>query len=367
MRDQLAERLLAEVMQWSDEDMARERPILQSMAAYKYDEYQQFIPGMRFVESLALWLGQFSSLEEKKIAYDFVREKVIFCSNAEINHLVEMAYPDFVRPLLLKKTAQIHRLNSWQVQKIAESSEFKIAQRKTLFLGLSDGARIDVFRRQNRELSNEQIYLTYEISRERVSSLLAKLEASLKNLYGRDPQEEEKKFETVVLLDDFSASGVSYIREEESGIFDGKIASFFNNITDPKKDIASLIDITRTDFYIILYVATEQARQNFEVLLPKMWNTSDAKFSTIIVHKLDDKIRVKAESADPFNGLIENYYDDSIETEHTKKGGSDLKFGFNKCGLPLVLSHNTPNNSLSLLWSETGKVRALFPRVSRHK
>jgi hypothetical protein len=42
MRDELAEALLAKVMGWSDEEKARERPILQDFARYKYDEYQQY-------------------------------------------------------------------------------------------------------------------------------------------------------------------------------------------------------------------------------------------------------------------------------------------------------------------------------------
>ncbi len=82
MRDALAERLLAEVMGWTPEDVARERPSLQAMAAYKYDEYQQFYPGMRFVESLALWLRQFTAGEERRIAYDFIRKRLVFCSSA---------------------------------------------------------------------------------------------------------------------------------------------------------------------------------------------------------------------------------------------------------------------------------------------
>jgi hypothetical protein len=69
------------------------------------------------------------------------------------------------------------------------------------------------------------------------------------------------------------------------------------------------------------------------------------------------------------NQLLEQYYDPSIHDEHMKKGGTpDSRYGFADCGLPLVLSHNTPNNSVSLLWSpEDQKVRGLFPRVQRHK
>lgn len=366
MRDPLAERLLAEIMKWSDEDMARERPILQSMAAYKYDEYQQFIPGMRFVESLALWLGQFQTIEEKTVAYEFVKTKLIFCSNAEINHFVEMTYPDFVRPRLLRKTAQSHGLNPWQVKKIAESREFQIAQRKTLFLGLSDGARIDVFRRFNRELSHEQIYPTYEISVERARSLADELNSDLAKLLPKRKKIGTEKFETVVLLDDFSASGLSYIREED-GRFKGKIAKLYDYLSDSKNALANLFDLAQTDFYVVLYLATEQARRNSELLWQKLWATAGGECSIIVVHSFGETIKIEAGGSEPFNDLVENYYDPDIETEHTKKGGSDVKFGFNRCGLPVVLSHNTPNNSLALLWAETEKYRALFPRISRHK
>jgi len=86
MRDLLAERLLGKVMNWTPEDVARERPILQALATLKYDEYQQFSPGMRFVESLALWLNQFTP-EEKVVVYQFVKDRLIFFSSAEMNHL----------------------------------------------------------------------------------------------------------------------------------------------------------------------------------------------------------------------------------------------------------------------------------------
>lgn len=370
MRDPLAERLLAQVMNWSEEDVAHERPVLQSMAAYKYDEYQQFIPGMRFVESLALWLGQFETLEEKIIAYEFVKTKLIFYSTAEINHLVEVAYPDFIRPQLIKKVARENDFHPWQVEKISCSREFRIAQRKTLFLGLSDGARTDVFRRFNRELSHEQIYPTYEISNERADSLLADLRESIGKMSERSNGDisstESCQFETIVLLDDFSGSGLSYIRENDEK-FSGKVAKLHKQVTDLKYGISSLFDAARADIYIVLYLATEQARQNLEQHTKKLWQASGTSCSVIVIHQLNSEIKLVSNGADVFNSLIENYYDDEVEDQHTKVGGSDVKFGFASCGLPLVLSHNTPNNSLALLWAETERVRALFPRVKRHK
>jgi hypothetical protein len=67
------------------------------------------------------------------------------------------------------------------------------------------------------------------------------------------------------------------------------------------------------------------------------------------------------------DALIDSTYDPVINDKHMKKGGADGKYGFANCGLPLVLAHNTPNNSIALLWADTEKVTGLFPRVSRHR
>src|SRR3954454_18377591 len=102
MKEALAKRLLAEVLGWSPEEMSEELPALQAMAAYKYDDYQQFAPGMRFIESLALWLSQFAA-NDRRVAYRLAKERLVFCSVAEMNHLVSMAYPDLIRPHLLRR------------------------------------------------------------------------------------------------------------------------------------------------------------------------------------------------------------------------------------------------------------------------
>ncbi len=78
MRDALAERLLANVMEWTPRTSLASGPS-SGLAAFKYDEYQQFSPGMRFVESLALWLEQFTE-DERKTAYEFVLSRLVFLS-----------------------------------------------------------------------------------------------------------------------------------------------------------------------------------------------------------------------------------------------------------------------------------------------
>src|SRR5262245_44544990 len=154
MRDELAEALLAKVMDWSDEEKARERPILQDLARYKYDEYQQYAPGRRFIESLALWLRQFATNEQRRIAYDFVRKRAVFISTAEMRYLVELAFPVAIRPLLIEKAAAILGVNPLRCKHVAESAAYASVLRQTLFLGLSDGARTDVFRRAHPAISN---------------------------------------------------------------------------------------------------------------------------------------------------------------------------------------------------------------------
>src|ERR1700760_4565747 len=106
MRDELAEALLAKVMGWTDQEKARERPILQDLARYKYDEYQQYAPGRRFIESLALWLRQFTTADERKIAYDFVRKRLVFVSTPELRQLVDLSFPTAIRPSLIALAAR---------------------------------------------------------------------------------------------------------------------------------------------------------------------------------------------------------------------------------------------------------------------
>ena len=80
---------------------------------------------------------------------------------------------------------------------------------------------------------------------------------------------------------------------------------------------------------------------------------------------------------DPFIELTRAYYDPKIETKHTRVGGARCTgLGYAGCALPLVLDHNTPNNSVALLWAETDggdrggmiapPMRPLFRRRQRH-
>ena len=143
LKRELAERLLAKIMGWNTHAIAAERAFLEAFAAYKYDEYQQFSPGRRFLESLALWLHQFKTNKERRVAYDFVKKSLVFISDAEMNHLVELSFPTFVRPHLIRQTAAAIGVCPRHVKFVTTSLAYKVLLRQTLVLGLSDGARTD--------------------------------------------------------------------------------------------------------------------------------------------------------------------------------------------------------------------------------
>jgi hypothetical protein len=368
MKDALAEKLLAHVLEWSAEDVARERPILQAMAAYKYDGYEQFSPGMRYVESLARWLSQFEKAD-RQTAYEFIKTRLVCCSAQEMTHLVETAYADHIRPLLLQKVAQEQSLNPHHIGTIADTTEFRVRQRQCLFLGLSDGARIDSFRRANRDLDHEQIWQTHDLSALRVKELAEKVAIQVRKLRNTPEDKKEHRFRTIVLLDDFSASGSSYYMPKADGTVGGKIAKFFNGVMNPEDPLSGLVTPGDFDVFILLYVATNQAVTHLEAYSDKLWGAKRVPCLVRAIQYLPPTIKMTRSSDDPFRALIDKYYDHALFDEHIEKGGStDAKYGYADCGLPVVLHHNTPNNAIALLWSYDNRaVRGLFPRVQRHK
>lgn len=367
MREILAERLLAKVMKWNSRDVAQKMPDLLALASYKFDEYQQFSPGMKFIESLALWINQFESDEERKKAYEFVRLKLVFISAKEMAHLVTVSYPDIIKPILIQHVADKNNLPEYKVIKIVNSVEFNVLSRQSLFLGLSDGAHTDILRRNNPEISNEQVYQTYEISEGRAKNMLHKLGEDLKKTFGREPLEEEKRFRMAFLLDDFSGSGLSYLRYEKSK-YDGKVARFYNNIHDNKNPMSRLFDSSDIHIYIILYLATTQARKHLETIISKMFSPDKPQCTIQIVHELKDSVKLNTDDDKEFTKLLKKYYDDDIEDEHYLKGKHAKPYlGFDECDIPLILNHNCPNNSVPILWfEEYRKYKGLFPRASRH-
>ena len=370
MQQDLAETLLARIMDWDDATKARERARLELFAAYKYDQYQQFAPGRRFLESLALWLRQFKKGEERKIAYEFVRDRLVFISNEEMNSLVDLAFPTIVRPILLRDAAKAKGVSAFRSKTLATSKLYQCLQRQTLVLGLSDGARTDRFRRVNAEsISHEQVFHAYDVSDKKADDMATKLRRNLKRILDREPTPEEARFRYVLLLDDFTASGLSYIRkDEESGEWAGKIPKIVEELSRDS-GLGQCIADDNVRVLVVLYIGSKQAIEHIEESLHCI-SFEKGTVELKVVFELGHASRLDPGNETALFGLLSKneYFDELADDEHAAVGKSSMRFGFADGRLPLVLSHNTPNNSIYVLWAEDGhKVLGLFPRVSRHK
>ncbi len=361
MRQRLAEKLLLKIMKWNVDEVQAERPMLQAISNFKYDEYRQYSPGMLFLGSLTSWLRQFETLDERKVAYQFVKSQLVFISENQVQQLVSLAFSDSVQPFLFKKTGNELKTDFYRVNEIYNSTVYRTNKRTTLFIGLSDGSRIDYFRRTS-GLSNEQVFSTYYISEEKATDLKEELK-----------KDGHEKFNSIFLIDDFTASGKSYFREEKDK-YKGKIFKFIDFLLRPDEyrdnSLQELINIESLEINVLFYIATEEAKLYLEksILEWKEKTKSKIDININVVQLIPSSIKEAISANKEFNQLMKKYFDKSIIDVHYKKGRHDKPYlGFNECSLPLVLNHNTPNNSLPILWfPEDKEYRGLFPRITRH-
>ena len=169
-------------------------------------------------------------------------------------------------------------------------------------------------------------------------------------------------------MDDFSGSGNTYIRfDSEKGKFKGKIKKIYERLHQ-----GDLIDTAHYEVFLLLYVATRQAIDHIEYWSERF--TSENNYKPLQVRVLcviEPEVGLTQGIPIELQSILTNpkYYDPVAFDEHIEVGGTTTaQLGFAGCALPVVLSHNTPNNSVYVLWgSEAHGFPGLFPRVSRHK
>lgn len=374
MKDQLAEKILAKTMNWDYDTLKDELYGLQVMSTFKYDSYQQFSSGKQFIESLALWLKRFPQ-KDRQCAYMFVKENIVFISEREMQQLVSVAFEEKIR----NKIIDFSRRNSVLISESSGYSKriYQFFLRKTLFLGLSDGAHMDYFRRYNNFLSNEQVFMHYDFSKEKYEKMLKDLREDLKKSFS-EVNVENEEFNTFVLIDDFSGSGISYIRKETDNgvsIWKGKLSTFIKTIVERKNKRNQI------RFHVILYIATHEAVENIKGNLEKFireqgWDIAYTVEAIQYVERADLDWKTEKMIERDFVLHNNNNFETFIDHHYKKGDVSKPYMGFNGCALPLVLYHNTPNNSFPVIWhgwtkkglgNLTKKEEALFPRITRHK
>jgi hypothetical protein len=376
VNDRMGLSLIAEVMGWPDDQAqaTQEYAWLRLMSSVKYDGYSFFRAGVRFIETLATWLKQFEH-GDRAAAYEFVKQRLVYLSLPEIQCLVDNFIPEVVTPNLRQVVAADLNVKPYEVWKDSKGAKaFNRRLRKVLFVGLSDGSRIDLLRRSNFTLiSQEQAVPMMNIDIEKWRDLN-------ENLVNHEGMNADEKFEDVYLVDDFTASGTTFIRQIE-GKWKGKLKKFNDIIVGARAELGKEFPLAEEySLHIHHYVSSYQARQNLEEKLStavKDWKEkSFGKYSITEGLILPQTLRLSQPDDAAVLRLCDKYYDHALFKrleKHCREFGMDtMKLGYAYCALPVVLEHNTPNNSIPLLWAVTAgtdgahAMEPLFFRRDRH-
>ena len=362
-------------MDWPDETAREEFGWLRLMARLKYDGYRDFEAGAGFLESLAAWLQQFEAADRQE-AYQFIRRRLIFVSAAEKRRLVEQFFPRIIHEQIIEIVAAALKTPPYLLLAHPQAKEaIERLRRETLIMGLSDGAEIDVVRHANvGRLSNEQIVPMTQIDKNKWEDL--------RNELRKGVSDQEALFKLVFLVDDFTASGNSFLTwKEKEERWSGKLIRFQKSVSDAR---GAGVEVLAPDWRLSIhhYISSAQADKNIRGLLKKAGDTLREDHWTSVTNVtsgllLPDYIQVTEEADAAFVALAHRYYNSRIQTKHTDTGGVErIALGYAGCALPVVLEHNTPNNSVALLWAETGEIdkgdapahamRPLFRRRQRH-
>ena len=364
MNEAVALRVLGSILQWRDEEANEEFRWLRLMSRLKYDGYRDFQAGVRFIESLATWLQQFDQ-DDRRVAYNFVRHRLVYVGPAEMERLVDRFYPREVFNRLRNAVAATAGTTAHEVL-LSEAGEVAVAEanRKVLYFALSEGARVDLLRHSNvGRISNEQVVTTTQPDTEKWKDLLANLRSDLD-----DPC---ALFSTAFLIDDFAGTGTSFVRQKADGTWTGKLWRFRRSLEQvlEQGDEAALFE-DEWRLYAHHYLATPRAVTAIELALQQSravfemegWATSiESTYGYVF------PADVPLQESEPFYALTQRYYNPSIRTKATDVGGAThLGLGYGACALPLILDHNTPNNSVALLWAEAPEdAEGGFPRTRR--
>lgn len=370
MNEKLTSNLLSKIMKWDENKLMEEIPPLQFIAEMKYDLYDHFMPGTRFLGSLAVWLNKFKD-EERKVMYEFVKDKLVFISSSQMTYLITLMCRVKVQKALIKKTALKCGIKDYKVKEIVDNPEFNKLKRLSLFIGLSDGAHMDMIRR-TLSLDNEQVITNYYPDKKKIKDISESIQKDT-NL-GKNG---DKKICNVFLIDDFTASGTSFIRKEKDDI-KGKLKKVLDKLFVSEKNEESFKDILSNDvsIHILFCIATRKAinhiKDNIQQL-SKAYN--DISIYVDCVQMIEDETSDKIRNDEQLMAILnqkEYINKDNVNTKSFGVGkGKYHWMGYGDGALPIVLSHNTPNNSILVLWQsesdmDNNDFPSLFPRINRH-
>ena len=337
------------------------------------------------MSSLVQWLNRLEEVDRDE-AFKFIKSKLVFISSTQMNYLVDLIYDTNIRPLLLSKATKATGKASYCLANKDVVKRFGIEKRSSLVIGLSDGAHIDILRR-DAGFSNEQVLTNYYPDAEKIDDLLNKLKEDMEKM-----GDSTQYYQSIFLIDDFTASGKSFVRyDKKEKKYKGKLTKIIDQLcaenkiatdeekkadSEDKKHLSFVLDPNQNDIHIDIFfcMATQKAKTNIENGLKDYLKSRQFKksvtFEIHIVQKLENDLSDSIISDDDLMAVLKKpqYLTDEVKKSEAYKVGNTTRpyLGFDECALPLVLSHNTPNNSLPILWQDSEQFRGLFPRINRH-
>jgi hypothetical protein len=294
------------------------------------------------------WLNNFSEDEEKLHAL-YLISKFMYFGSSQMRHLLKSLYRDlFKYPIIedIRKSAG-DTLDATFIEE-----KFKIIERKTKFLGVGNpsesGAHLLYFFRQENRLSKKLFIYTDDV---------VKRGSTIDEIHYPDT-------DYYVFIDDFCGSG-SQVKND----------TIVNRaITEIKK-----LKPDAKIFYLMLF-ATSNGIEN--VIDTKLFDRVEA------VIELDNSFRCFDDLSRYFKDC-DKIFDKNIAKEMAYKYGRPLMrsitknegcsgylldleshkhaLGFNDCQLLMGFHHNTPDNSLPIIWYEEDEIpwEPMFRRYNK--
>lgn len=271
--------------------------------------------GKAYKINIDSWLKNFSNQDEKDHAL-FLLSKFIYFSEIFVRELTRAIYRDLFRYPIIKK---IREDNYDTMDEVLIEYEFKKVQDKTLFLPMG----------RNSDSGSYLLYLFRQEGDHPVTLF--------------NETKEPSSYERVILIDDFCGTGSQ---------------ATDSDVIDRVKGLRKRYPNAKILYYMLM--GTNNGLYNIR--------STDVFDDVQAVMELDDSFKCFSLNSRIFtkNSTFDKQESrDLCEKYGTKLFSVDEALGFGKCELLLGFHHNTPDNTLPIIWCEDGNIHWI-PIFKRH-